>query len=114
MKYYDLVYGPFSYCSPSCRDQHLLPEYNRKLREYLSSKSSLSVVNDGTNTVANASGDASTEGLVISNSAFKVANKTPITPEGNVKFYRLLFEVSFVCRVYKAAHFYEDSAKGSR
>lgn len=37
MKYYDLVYGSFSYCSPSCRDQHLLPEYNKKLREHLES-----------------------------------------------------------------------------
>lgn len=37
MKYCDLVYGLFSYCSPSCRDQHLLPEYNKKLREHLES-----------------------------------------------------------------------------
>ena len=37
MKYYDLAYGEFSYCSPSCRDQHLLPDYNKKLREHLES-----------------------------------------------------------------------------
>ena len=36
MKFYDPPYGVFSYCSPSCRDNYLLPEYNRKLQEYLS------------------------------------------------------------------------------
>jgi len=46
MKYYDLVYGSFSYCSPSCRDQHLLPEYNRRLKEDLNSDKSLSIVSD--------------------------------------------------------------------
>ena len=37
MRYYDVAYGEFSYCSPSCRDQHLLPDYNKKLREHLES-----------------------------------------------------------------------------
>ena len=36
MRFYDLVYGVFPYCSPSCRDKYLLPEYNKKLQEYLS------------------------------------------------------------------------------
>ena len=29
--YYDSKFGPFDYCSPRCRDVHLLPEYNKKL-----------------------------------------------------------------------------------
>ena len=37
LKYWDSRYGPFPYCSPSCRDHHLLPGYNRKLREHIES-----------------------------------------------------------------------------
>ena len=37
MKYFDSRYGPFPYCSPSCRDQHLLPDYNKKLKEHIES-----------------------------------------------------------------------------
>ena len=37
LKYCDSRYGPFPYCSPSCRDQHLLPGYNQKLREHIES-----------------------------------------------------------------------------
>ena len=37
LKYYDSRYGPFPYCSLSCRDQHLLPGYNQKLREHIES-----------------------------------------------------------------------------
>ena len=29
--YYDSNFGFFDYCSPRCRDVHLLPEYNKKL-----------------------------------------------------------------------------------
>ena len=29
--YYDPMLGYFSYCSPKCRDEHLLPDYNKKL-----------------------------------------------------------------------------------
>ena len=46
MKYYDPTYGLFSYCSPSCRDQHLLPEYNKKLREHLNRNESIGVHRD--------------------------------------------------------------------
>lgn len=92
MKYYDLVYGSFSYCSPSCRDQHLLPEYNRKLKEHLSSDKFLSVVNDGntmnspggtSNLVANASRDISTKGLLVSAGTSEMNNKTPNTSQGD-------------------------------
>ena len=30
--YYDTMLGYFSYCSPQCRDEHLLPDYNKKLK----------------------------------------------------------------------------------
>ena len=29
--YYDSNFGLFDYCTPRCRDVHLLPEYNKKL-----------------------------------------------------------------------------------
>ena len=46
LKYYDSRYGPFPYCSPSCRDQHLLPGYNQKLREHIeSANNSASLLN---------------------------------------------------------------------
>ena len=35
MKFYDQMYGIFNYCSPSCRDNLLLPSYNKKLQEDL-------------------------------------------------------------------------------
>ena len=37
MKYFDSAYGSFAYCSPACRDQHLLPGYNKQLREHIES-----------------------------------------------------------------------------
>ena len=30
--HYDPTLGYFSYCSPQCRDEHLLPDYNKKLK----------------------------------------------------------------------------------
>ena len=30
--HFDQMLGYFSYCSPQCRDQHLLPDYNMKLK----------------------------------------------------------------------------------
>lgn len=30
---YDERFGAFEYCSPKCRDEHLLPDYNKKLQE---------------------------------------------------------------------------------
>ena len=31
--YCDPLLGQFIYCSPKCRDEHLLPSYNKKLKE---------------------------------------------------------------------------------
>ena len=43
MKYWDSRYGAFPYCSPACRDQHLLPGYNQKLREHIESANNSAV-----------------------------------------------------------------------
>lgn len=31
--YVNPLLGPFDYCCPKCRDEHLLPVYNKKLKE---------------------------------------------------------------------------------
>ena len=33
--YVDPQLGRFNYCSPQCRDEHVLPEYNKKLEEFI-------------------------------------------------------------------------------
>ena len=35
--YHDPLLGKFDYCSPKCRDEHLLPSYNKKLKEDIAS-----------------------------------------------------------------------------
>ena len=92
MKYYDIDYGEFSYCSPSCRDQHLLPEYNRKLREYLDKDKSLSD-NSSTSRVAAVT---SSEG---STSTSEVNDKRPSTSKGEYLFvWHFSNVVHYVCR----------------
>ena len=34
--HYDPELGPFDYCSPPCRDRHILPQVQKKLREHSS------------------------------------------------------------------------------
>ena len=33
--YFDLVLGPFEYCSPQCRDEDVLPQYNTELQKFM-------------------------------------------------------------------------------
>ena len=43
LKCWDSRYGPFPYCSLSCRDQRLFPGYNQKLREHIESANNSAV-----------------------------------------------------------------------